>query len=112
MSIDINLPPYTIVCKPNLIFDKKGMMFFLYTSLVTVVWGFIILDFGVGSRLLTYTRIYPVAGSSVSDFSYRVAPQDFFLSKTVIMLGLTCIPGMYSVFLLEDSTFKSLRISA
>ena len=43
-----------------------------------MVWGFIILDFGVGSRLLTYTRIYPAAGGSVSDFSYRVAPQDFF----------------------------------
>ena len=29
-----------------------------------------------------------------------------FLSKTVIMLGLTCPPGMYSVFLLEESAFK------
>ena len=28
------------------------------------------------------------------------------MSKTVIMLGLTCHPGMYSVFLLEDSAFK------
>ena len=29
-----------------------------------------------------------------------------FLSKTVLKLGLTCPPGMYSVFLLEASAFK------
>ena len=29
-----------------------------------------------------------------------------FLSKTIIILGLTCPPGMYFVSLMEDSAFK------